>query len=187
MATSKGAETWKAKKWFNIQAPDILGSSTIGEMPASEEKDAIGRMIKVSMSWITHRPEHSFMVVGLRVSKVNGNSAITELNFIEQTYSYIHSLVRRHSSAIYTIDKLSDKDGRKFVLKLLAVTTTKIRTPKQMAIRKAIGELAKEYAASHTVDEVLTAILDNTFRGEAVKRVTNIAPLSKFELKRIEF
>ncbi len=183
----KSGEKWKSKQWFNVYPPKLLGESAIGEIPADDGKSVVGRVIKVSMSWITHRPEHSFMVVGLRVSKVNGNSAITELNFIEQTYSYIHSLVRRHSSAIYTIDKLSDKDGRKFVLKLLAVTTTKIRTPKQMAIRKAIGELAKEYAASHTVDEVLTAILDNTFKGEAVKRVTNIAPLSKFELKRIEF
>ncbi len=180
------SEKWKNKLWFNVYPPKLLGEGAIGEIPSDDEKNVVGRIMKVSMSWITHKAEHSFMVVGLKVTKVNGNSANTELKYIEQTYSYIHSLVRRHSSAIYTVDKLKDKNGRQFVLKLLAVTTTKIRTPKKTAIRKVIGALAVEYSASHTVDEVLTSLLDNTFRGEAVRRITNIAPLSKFELKKIE-
>jgi ribosomal protein S3AE len=182
----KSAEKWKNKLWFNVYPPVLLGEAPIGEIPADDEKNLVGRVMKVSMSWITHKPEHSFMIVGLRIIKVNGNTANTDFRFMEQTFSYIHSLVKRHSSAIYTVDKLTDKNGKKFVLKLLAVTTTKIRTPKKTAIRKAIGTLANEYASTHTVDEMITAILDNTLRGEAVKRVTNIAPLSKFELKKIE-
>lgn len=182
----KSAEKWKSKMWFNVYPPKLLGESPIGEIPADDEKGVVGRVMKVSMAWITHRAEHSFMIVGLRVVKVSGNSASTDLKFVEQTYSYIHSLVRRHSSAIYTVDKLKDKNGRGFVLKLLAVTTTKIRTPKKTAIRKAVGAYANEFASTHTVDEVLSSLLDNSFRGEIVKRVTNIAPLSKFELKKIE-
>lgn len=182
----KSAEKWKSKLWFNVYPPKLLGDSPIGEIPADDEKDVPGRVMKVSMSWITHKPEHSFTVVGLRVNKVTGNTASTDFRFMEQTFSYIHSLVRRHSSAIYTMDKLTDKDGKKFTLKLLAVTTTKIRTPKKTAIRKAISQLANDYSSTHTVDEVITALLDNTFRGEAVRRVTNIAPLAKFELKKIE-
>src|SRR5271154_5312589 len=177
----KSAEKWKNKLWFNVYPPVMLSESPIGEIPADDEKNLVGRVMKVSMSWITHRPEHSFMVVGLRIVKVNGNTANTDFRFMEQTFSYIHSLVRRHSSAIYTVDKLTDKNGKKFVLKLLAVTTTHIRTPKKTAIRKAIETFANEYAAGHTVDELMTSLLDNSFRGEVVKRVTNIAQLSKFE------
>src|SRR5271155_4863060 len=104
----KSAEKWKSKLWFNVYPPKMLGEAAIGEIPADDEKNVIGRVMKVSMSWITHKPEHSFMVVGLRVINVNGNSAHTDLKFIEQTYSYIHSLVKRHSSAVYTVDKLTD-------------------------------------------------------------------------------
>ncbi len=185
MAT-KVSDKWKNKVWFNVYPPKMLGESAIGEIPANDEKGVMGRLIKVSMSWITHRPEHSFMLVGLRVKQVNGNSANTELDYIEQTYSYIHSLVKRHSSAIYTVNKLKDKDGRSFVLKLLAVTADKIRTPKKTAIRKELDSYINEFSASHTADEFLNAILSNAFQGEAVRRVTNIAHLSKLELKKIE-
>ncbi|MDE1768817.1 MAG: hypothetical protein KGH62_05640, partial [Candidatus Micrarchaeota archaeon] len=170
----------------NVYPPKLLGDSPIGEIPADDEKNVVGRVMKVSMSWITHKPEHSFMIVALRITDVNGNSAHTDLKFIEQTYSYIHSLVRRHSSVVYTVDDLKDKTGRKFKLKLLAVSATKIKTPKKTAIRKAISAFAHEYAAGKTLDEVTTALLDNSFRGEAVSKVTNIARLSKFELKKLE-
>ena len=183
----KAADKWKSKIWFNVYPPKLLGESAIGEIPANDEKGIMGRVIKVSMSWITHRPEHSFLLVGLRVNRINGNNANTDIDYMEQTYSYIHSLVKRHSSAIYTVDALRDKNGRDFVLKLLAVTTTKIRTPKKTAIRKAIAQFTKEYAAAHTVDELLTAVLDNSFQSDVVRRVTNIAIISKMELKKIEF
>jgi small subunit ribosomal protein S3Ae len=183
---SKSGEKWKSKVWFNVYPPKLLGESAIGEIPANDEKGVMGRLIKVSMSWITHKPEHSFMLVGLRVKSVSGNSANTELDYIEQTYSYIHSLIRRHSSAIYTVDSLTDKSGRNFVLKLLAVTSGKIRTPKKTAIRKSLGDFTKEFSSSHTVEEFLNAMLDNSFQSEAIRRVTNIAHVSKLELKRIE-
>ena len=186
MADKKSADKWKSKVWFNVYPPKLLGESTIGEIPANDEKGVMGRVIKVSMSWITHRPEHSFMLVGLRVKSVNGNTVNTDIDYIEQTFSYIHSLIRRHSSAIYTVDSLTDKSGRKFVLKLLAVTADKIRTPKKTAIRKSLADFTKEFSTSHTVEELLTAMLDNSFQSEAVRRVTNIAHVNKLELKKIQ-
>lgn len=186
MAAQKSAEKWKSKVWFNVYPPKLLGEAAIGEIPANDEKGIMGRLIKVSMSWITHRPEHSFMLVGLRVNKVNGNSANTDLDYIEQTYSYIHSLVRRHSSAIYTVDDLADKNGKKFTLKLLAVTGSKIRTPKKTAIRKAIEAFNQEFAAAHSTDELLNAMLDGSFQSEIIRRTANIARISKLELKKIQ-
>ena len=185
MAT-KSADKWKNKMWFNVYPPKLLGESAIGEIPANDEKVMLGKVIKVSMAWITHRQEHSFMLVGLRVKSVNGNNANTDLDYIEQTFSYIHSLVKRHSSAIYTVDSLTDKNGRKFTLKLIAVTSDKIRTPKKTGIRKSLADFNKEFSSSHTVDELLTAMLDNSFQSEAVRRITNIAHVNRLELKKIE-
>ena len=186
MAT-KSVEKWKSKVWFNVYPPKLFGESAIGEIPANDEKAIAGRLIKVNMSWITHRPEHSFMLIGLRVTTVSGNNANTEFDYLEQTFSYIHSLVKRHSSAIYTVDNLTDKNGRNFVLKLLAVTDNKLRTPKKTAVRKGITEFEKEYSSSHTADELLNALLDNSFQSEAARYVSNIARLAKLELKKIEF
>ena len=179
-------EKWKEKKWFNVYPPELLGSNVIGEMPADDDSRMMGRIIKSSMSWITNRMEHSFMVVGLKVIDVNGNAAHTELQYLEQTYSYLHSLVKRHSSAIYTVDNLKDSKGRGIILKLLVVTRTKITTTKRKAIRSELGKLAKEYAASRESGAMIKEIIDSNFQNECIKKVSNIAEIAKLEIKKIE-
>ncbi|MDE1861134.1 MAG: hypothetical protein KGH72_05475 [Candidatus Micrarchaeota archaeon] len=185
MAT-KAVEKWKSKRWFNVYTPKLFGDTAIGEIPADDEKKLVGRVIKVNMSWITHKAEHSFMVVGLRVSNVNGDAAHTETNYIEQTYSYIHSLVKRHTSVIYTVDSVADKAGKPFVLKLVIITDGKIATPKKGSIRKSITNFAKAYAASHTIEEFMNEVLGNTFQAEAMREIGNIARVNRLEVKKIE-
>ncbi len=179
-------EKWKEKKWFNVYPPELLGTNVIGEMPADDDSRMMGRIIKSSMSWITNRMEHSFMIVGLKVVDVNGNAAHTELQYLEQTYSYLHSLVKRHSSAIYTVDNLKDSKGRGIILKLLVVTRNKITTTKKKAIRSEVSRTAKEYAASREAGQLIKDIIDNSFQNECIKKVNNIGEIAKLEIKKIE-
>ncbi|MDE1851856.1 MAG: hypothetical protein KGH69_04185 [Candidatus Micrarchaeota archaeon] len=182
----KKAEKWKNKVWFNVYPPKMFGESNIGEIPANDEKNVMGRVIKVNMSWITHKPEHSFVVIGLRVNNVNGERANTEINYIEQTYSYIHSLVKRHSSVVYTMDRLKDKNDRSFVLKLIAVTVDKITTPKKAGIRTAISEFVRDYTSSKGIEEIMGDILEGKLQDQTMAKLDHIAPISKLELKKIE-
>ena len=186
MAVSKGAESWKAKKWFNIQAPEILGSNTIGEMPATEDKDAVGRMIKVSMSWITNNPSHSFIVLGLKVTDVNGNAAHTQLKYLEQTYSYTHSLVRRYASTIYTIDRHKDKDGKTVALKLIVTTTRRITTKKRMALRKELSAFSRDYIKDRDNGQLVKDVMEGNLQKEAMAKVHKIASINRLEVKKLE-
>ncbi len=186
MAVTKGMEKWKAKKWFNIYTPEMLGNQTIGEMPASEDKDAIGRLIKVSMSWITNNPNHVFLVVGLRVSSVNGNAVHTELKYLEQTYSYMHSMVKRHASTMYTVDKVKDKNGKTVILKLLLTTTRRVTTKKRKALRKELSDFATAYMKERDSSAVVKDVIDGTMQSEATKRIHNIASIGRLEVKKLE-
>ncbi len=179
-------EKWKEKKWFNVYPPPLLGNNIIGEMPADDDNRMMGRIIKSSMSWITNKMEHSFMIVGLKVIEVNGNSAQTELQYLEQTYSYLHSLVKRRSSAIYTVDKLKDSAGKSVVLKLLVITRNKITTTKRKAIRSKISEFSKELVSKKEGSELIKDIIEGNFQKECIKNVNNIAEISKLEIKKIE-
>lgn len=186
MVMAKSVDKWKTKRWFNVYAPEILGGGAIGEIPAADDKSAVGRIIKVNMSWITNKPQHSFIVVGLRVTEVNGDAANTQLKYFEQTYSYLHSLVKRHSSIIYTIDKIGDKDGKPIVLKFVIVTKSKVTTPKIKALRKEMGVFAKEYVSGKSNKDFIKEVLDNNFQTESIKRMQNIAEVGRVEVKRIE-
>lgn len=185
MAVQKAIERWKTKKWFNIYAPAIFGDVVIGEIPGTDEKAMIGRVIKVNMSWVTHRAEHSFITIAMKIIDANGDVAHTSLSSMEQTYSYIHSLVKRGQSAIYTVDNLKDRDGKAFVLKLLIMTTSKIATPKKTSIRKAMSAFLRDYSASMDTEAFVKSLLDGKFQQEAAKSIMNIAEVNKLELKKI--
>ncbi|MDE1869576.1 MAG: hypothetical protein KGH71_01145 [Candidatus Micrarchaeota archaeon] len=184
--TTKSIEKWKTKQWFNVHTPKILGESIIGEIPAQDEKVVLGRIIKVSLSWVTKNPAHSFMTTGLKVISANGDAAQTELDNLELIYSYTHSLVRRGQSVIYTISKMQDKNGKPVVLKLIGISRYKINTPKKAGIRKALIGYAKEYLTAKSTEEFVKAVIDGSFQIEAMKKANAIAPIAKLEVKKIE-
>ncbi len=186
MPAQKSVEKWKSKRWFNVYAPKLLGEKIIGEMPALDDKAVHGRLIKVSLSWVTQNPAHSFMNVGLRVASSDGSAAHTSIDFLESNYSYLHSLVRRHSTAIYTFDKLADKNAKPFVVKMLAVTSSKVESPKKSAIRKILSEFLSSKSSAASVEELVGDIMDGKLQAEATGKISRIARISKLEIKKIE-
>ncbi|MGC9037332.1 MAG: hypothetical protein ACP5GD_02790 [Candidatus Micrarchaeia archaeon] len=187
MTTQKGLEKWKSKQWFDVQTPAVLGSEVIGSVPAADEKAVTGRIMKVSLAWVTHDPSHSFYTTGLRIINAANGKADTEVAYLESQFSYLRSLVKRHSDAVYTYDKLKSKDGSDVVVKLLITTRNKVPYSKTHAIRLAVSNLLKEHFAKHTKDEIIKGLLNGEIRKEAIEILNKIAPISKFEIKRVEF
>ncbi len=187
MATQKGAEKWKTKTWIDVKAPETLGNEVIGSIPAESEEKAVGRVLKVSLSWVTHNPAHSFLTVGLRINQALNNSATTQIDYLENQFSYLHSLIRRHSDAIYTYDSVKTKDGSNVIVKLLITTRNKAPYSKKHAVRKELSTFLQEFAGTRSKDDFVKSVLSNELQGEGMKRLSKIVPLSKFEIKRVEF
>ncbi len=183
----KGVEKWKLKKWFEVYPPKVISGEVIGSVPAADDKSMVGRIMKVNLSWITHNPNHSFSVVGLRITDANGNVANTDVAYLEQQYSYLHSLVRRHSDAVYTRDIAKDKEGKAITVKLLVTTQSRVPAKTKLAIRKNASAFISAYAAERSRDELLKAIIAGELQSEGMAKLGESAPVSKVEIKRVEF
>ncbi|MEM3482770.1 MAG: hypothetical protein QW091_01010 [Candidatus Micrarchaeaceae archaeon] len=186
MATQKGTEKWKLKQWLDVKVPEILGSEVIGSIPANVSEAAVGRVLKVSLSWITHNASHSFMTVGLKVSEANNNVANTQIAYLENQFSYLHSLVRKHSDVLYTYDKLKLKDSSIMVAKLFATTHGKVAYSEKRKLRKEISAFLRSYASNYTQDAFLKNVLSGDMQKEAITHMGRSAPIAKLEIKRIE-
>lgn len=187
MAIAKTVDKWKTKQWFDVYPPKGIATDIIGSIPSSDEKNVIGRIIKVNLSWITNNPNHSFITVGLKVDNVSGNSANTDIDYLAQQYSYLHSFVKRRGDAVYTYDKVKDKEGKGVVLKLLITTRSKIARRAKTDLRKAVSSFVQEYVSTKSKEEFLKAIIASAFQQEGIKKVAPIAPVTKFEIKKVEF
>jgi small subunit ribosomal protein S3Ae len=187
MAAQKGAEKWKMKQWFDVYAPKAISTDVIGSIPAEDEKNVTGRIMKVSLSWITHNPNHAFAIVGLKITNASGNVANTEIDYLSQQYSYLHSLVKRRADAIYTYDVVKDKEGGAVTLKLLITTRIKVAQRTKGVIRKAVHAFVTEYLGRMNKDEFLKALVANDLQSEAMKKLGAMAPIAKVEIKKVEF
>ena len=187
MAVQKGAEKWKTKQWFDVYAPKAISTEVIGSIPAADEKSVTGRIMKVSLNWITHNPNHAFATVGLKITNANGSVANTEVDYLAQQYSYLHSLVKRRADAVYTYDIVKDKEGNQITLKLLVTTRIKIAQRLKSAIRMAVHTFVVEYVSRMTREDFLKALVSNDLQSEGTKKFGAIAPVAKVEIRKVEF
>jgi small subunit ribosomal protein S3Ae len=187
MAVQKGADKWKAKQWFDVYAPKAISTEVIGSIPAADEKSIIGRIMKVSLNWITHNPNHAFAMVGLRITDAKGNIANTQIDYLAQQYSYLHSLVKRRADAVYTYDVVKDKEGGSIKMKLLVTTRTKIAMRTKSAIRKVVHEFVTGYVGGMNRDDFLKSLITSELQSEGAKKLSSVAPVAKLEIKKIEF
>ncbi|MEM3227923.1 MAG: hypothetical protein QXR58_01730 [Candidatus Micrarchaeaceae archaeon] len=186
MATQKGVEKWKAKRWFTVYAPAVFGKKAVGEIPSNDEKSVIGRNVKVTLSNLTGNPEHSFTNVILKVVEEKGNAATTQLERIELPYSYTKSIAKKFRGVFDAIVPVKASDGTKFVVKLLAITTRKCTHAKIKAMRGKLGSFTERYFSANTADEGIKAIIEKRYQQSAAAELDNIAQLSNLEVKKLE-
>ncbi|MDE1833382.1 MAG: hypothetical protein KGH58_03115 [Candidatus Micrarchaeota archaeon] len=186
MALQKKVDKWKMKQWFSVYAPKVFNESVVGEMPANDEKAAMGRNIVISLDTLTKNPSHAYTNVVLKVENVQGTSARTRLVALEQLYSYTRSLVRRYRSIATSVIPVTTKDGIRMVVKMIAVTRRRTAHSKILGVRKEMNQLVEAYAKENDAAPMISAIIDGKFQAELSAKLDHITDLNKIEVRKLE-
>ena len=185
MALQK-SDNWKLKKWYSVYAPKSFNSAIIGEMPANDDKSAMGRNIVVGLDVLTRNPSNAYTNVILKVTEIKGNSAYTKLVHIEQLYSYIRSLVRRYRSVAGAVVPVKTKDGIGMVAKIIVITRARTTHSRIIGIRKEVNSITESYFRENDADAAINAVVEGKFQAELAARLMHITPLNKVEVKKLE-
>jgi small subunit ribosomal protein S3Ae len=186
LASQKGIEKWKQKKWFNIYAPHLFNDKVVCEMPANDEKAAMGRNINIALSQLTGNPSHAYTNVVLKVSAVEGNTAKTTVSKVELLNSYIRSLVKRGRSVSNAVLETKSKDNVPMVAKILVVTYRKTTHANVIEIRRLANEFTSGYFSSTDANEIVSAVIEGRMQAELTKRLNRVVPINKVEMRKLE-
>lgn len=186
MAVQRGIDKWKMKKWFTVRAPKAFNEAGVGEMPANDEKAAVGRNVTVSLASITNNPSHAYTNVVLKITGVKGESAETRLVRLELLQSYLRSFVRRYRSVSSAVIPATSKDGVPAVLKLIVVTRARATHTRIMGMRKEMNEFTGGYFRENGMDQIVSAVVDGKFQAELAAKLDHITDLSKVEVRKLE-
>jgi ribosomal protein S3AE len=186
MATQRGSDLWKQKKWFAVHAPKTFDNKMICEIPANDEKSMTSRDIVVALSQLTGDPGHAFTNVTLKVESVSGNVAQTKLVTMQQLQSYIRSLVRRGRSVADSVLTLKTSDGVSVTLKMIAITSARAAHSDVRSIRKGMNDYLTTYVKNKDFDTLVKQIIEGRMQADMAGKLRKIIQISKVEVRKLE-
>jgi small subunit ribosomal protein S3Ae len=173
----------KKKKWFQVVAPELFRSKTIGEIPLYEAEQMQGRNIKINMMALTGNPRNQQTNVFLRVSEIKEGKGMTGIMGLEVMPSSIKRYVRKGRTKIADSIVIKTKDDKKVRIKPLIITKARINKPTSTNVRiRARNEMIK-LAQKLTFEKLVEEIIHNKFQKHVYSNITKISPIKQVEIR----
>ena len=191
MARRKGRvkDKWREKKWVTVSAPDSFNNVPIAYVPITDEKNAEGRVLEVTLYDILKGDpsQHQYKMY-FQINKVEGDKATTIFKRYEYSKEFLRSLIRRGSSRINFIIDIKTKDGYVFRIKVLALTHRQLNTSRKHALRLIAKDVINNTIPQMTVDQFVQATCYSKINSDimaAFKKVIRVRHVGLEKVKLI--
>ncbi|MCE5297543.1 MAG: 30S ribosomal protein S3ae [Methanoregulaceae archaeon] len=175
-------EGWKAKSWYKVYTPDILGKSYIGDTIANDPESVVGRIMQTTLGEIINDYSRQNVKMKFRVANVTGDAAYTEFVGHELTRDYLRSLVKRRTSRIDSHVPVLTKDGKIVELTVTCYTLTRANLSQTHAIRGLLTARVQELAKEGDFNALLNGIVTGDISKELFKAVKPLFPVRRVEI-----
>ncbi|MEM2874540.1 MAG: 30S ribosomal protein S3ae [Candidatus Hadarchaeales archaeon] len=179
-------KTWREKKWYEVVAPPIFAGRVIGETPALDPAQIVGRVFETTLGDLIEDFSKSHIKLYFQIKGVDGSKAITAFCGHEMVKDYVRSLVRRRSSKVEDTVQARTKDG--YLIKMCAMATTlrSIQTTKLTMFRNDMRGVMVSKAAERNLDEFVLEMVLGKLSADIYKRCKRYCPIHKVEVYKSE-
>lgn len=191
MARRKGRvkDKWREKRWVTVNAPDSFNSVPIAYVPITDDDNAAGRVVEVTLYDILKGDpsQHQYKIY-FQIDKVNGDKASTIFKRFEYSKEFLRSLVRRGSSKINFIIDIKTKDGYIFRIKVIALTHRQLNTSRKHALRVIARDVINKTVPEMTIDQFVQATCYSKINSDimaAFKKVIRVRHVGLEKVKLI--
>ncbi|HEV2192014.1 MAG TPA: 30S ribosomal protein S3ae [Nitrosopumilaceae archaeon] len=176
--TARVKDKWREKKWVTVLAPSAFNNVPIAYIPITDDTNAIGRVIEVTLFDIVKGDpsQHQFKLY-FQINKVDGETATTIFKRYEYAKEFLRSLVRRGSSLISFIGDYKTKDGNVFRIKIIALTQKKLNTSRKHALRLIARDVMSKTIPEMTIEQFIQATAFGKINSDimaAVKKIIHV-------------
>ena len=191
MARRKGRvkDKWREKRWITVNAPDSFNNVPIGYVPITDDENASGRVLEVTLYDILKGDpsQHQYKIY-FQINKVDGDKASTIFKRFEYSKEFLRSLVRRGSSKINFIIDVKTKDGYIFRIKVIALTHRQLNTSRKHALRLIARDVINKQVPDMTIEQFVQATCYSKINSDimaAFKKVIRVRHVGLEKVKLI--
>jgi len=191
LARRKGRvkDKWREKRWVTVYAPDSFNNVPIGYIPITDDTNAVGRVIEVTLYDILKGDpsQHQYKIY-FQINNVEGDKASTVFKRYEYSKEFLRSLVRRGSSKINFVIDIKTNDGYVFRVKVLALTHRQLNTSRQHALRLIARDVINNTIPSMNIEQFVQATCYSKINSDimaAFKKVIRVRHVGLEKVKLI--
>ena len=185
-AARKIKDRWKAKNWYNIQAPPSFDNVTVADTLSDSPDNLINRVTGVSLQDLTNDFRKSHIVLYFKVHKVEEAIASTQFVGHTLTSDYLRRMIRRRKSKIDGVYDVSTRDGAFVRVKPFATTDKRIQNSQKRVVREAMKKTIEDQAKVNTLSEFVKNVLDGKVGSEIYKSCKKLYPVKRIEIYKTE-
>jgi len=176
-APRKVRDKWRSKEWYSVYTPSYFGEQNIADIPCEDPSKVVGRIVESTLYDITGDFAHQSTKLYFLGTSVKGNRAETTLKSHEYSTDYLRSLVRRGSSRIDYIAKVTTKDNFVTRVSIVAFTRGRVNASQEHAIRAVMRRIIEEKASSLTYDQLSQEMVLGKIGSDIYNEAKKTAPL----------
>ena len=175
--TKRVRDKWRSKIWYMVMAPPYFGNVELGAIPADQPEKLIGRVVDSTLYDITNDFSHQYLKMRFQITEIDGKNAKTMFKGHEYSRDYLRSLVRRRTTKVDGLFKITTKDGYSLRVAVSAFTLSRIKTSQEHVLRRIMDKIIKEKAAALTMDQFAQEIVLGKIASDIYNEAKKIAPL----------
>ncbi len=189
MARRKGRvkDKWREKKWITVNAPDSFNNVPIAYVPITDEENAPGRVLEVTLYDILKGDpsQHQYKMY-FQLDKVQDEKASTIFKRFEYSKEFLRSLVRRGSSKINFITDVKTKDGFVFRIKVIALTHRQLNTSRKHALRLIMRDIINKTVPEMTIDQFVQATCYGKINSDIMAAAKKVIKIRHVGLEKVK-
>jgi len=185
-AARKVKDRWKAKVWYNIQAPPSFDNVTVADTLADSPNNLINRVTAVSLQDLTNDFRKSHIKLFFKIHKVEETTAYTQFTGHTLTSDYLRRMIRRRRSKIDGVYDVNTRDGATIRVKPFATTDKRVQNSQRKIVREAMKKTITDQAKVCTLAELVKNILDGKTGSDIYKNCKKLYPVKRVEIHKTE-
>ncbi len=182
----KVKDRWKAKNWYNIQAPPAFDNVTVADTLSDSPDSLINRITAVSFQDLTNDFRKSHIKLFFQVHKVEEEIAHTRFVGHTLTSDYLRRMIRRRRSKIDGVYDVTTRDGGILRVKPFATTDKRVQNSQKRVVREAMKKTIADQAKTSTLTELVKQILDGKTGSDIYKNCKKLYPVKRVEIYKTE-
>ncbi|MDZ7729995.1 MAG: 30S ribosomal protein S3ae [Natrialbaceae archaeon] len=184
MSERSVSRTKREKRWYTVLAPEQFDREELGETPANEPDQVLGRTIETTLGDLTNNASENNTKLTFKITEIGSDSAYTEFKEHALTRDYLRSLVRRGASKIDAYVTVLTTDDYRVQIQPVAFTTKKADASQEGAIRERMVEMVEAAAAERTFDDLIDSVVQGRLSSAIYGEAKTIYPLRRVEIQK---